>query len=324
MWRYIGRRLLEVIPTTFGILLLTFVLFNVVSGGSPAATILGKGADEKSIAAFNKRYGYDKPLLVGDWRAEDGSFRPSKAFDSQFFNFLKSVATGDLGYSSKLDEPVADVLKRGVGPSLSLTVPILFLGVVFALFLALLSAAYRGRVPDRIILFVSAALMSVNYVVWVVAGQYFLGFKWAVFPLWGYENWTYLALPVLIGVVSGLGSDVRFYRTVLLDEMNRPHVRTALAKGLSPAAVLFRHVLRNSLVPVVTNVSLAIPFLFTGSILLESFFGLPGLGGVGINAVHSSDAAMLRAVVLIGAALYQVAMLLADLAYAALDPRVRL
>ena len=166
--------------------------------------------------------------------------------------------------------------------------------------------------------------MSVNYVIWVVAGQYFLAFRWGFFPIWGYESWVYLVLPVLVGTVSGLGSDARFYRTVLLDEMNRPHVRTAIAKGLRPAAVLFRHVLRNSLVPVITNVSLAIPFLFTGSILLESFFGLPGLGGVGINAVHSSDVAMLRAVVLIGAALYQVAMLLADLAYAWLDPRVRL
>ncbi len=324
MWRYIGRRLLEVIPTTFGILLLTFVLFNVVSGGSPAATILGKGADEKSIAAFNKRYGYDKPLLVGDWRAEDGSFRPSKAFDSQFFNFLKSVATGDLGYSSKLDEPVADVLKRGVGPSLSLTVPILFLGVVFALFLALLSAAYRGRVPDRIILFVSAALMSVNYVVWVLAGQFLLAFKAGWFPIWGYSGPSYLVLPVAIGVLSSLGMDVRFFRTAVMDEIYKPYVLTARAKGLTPSVIMTRHVLRNALIPIVTYVSLSIPYLFTGSLLLESFFGIPGLGSVSINAIQSADLAVVRAVVVLGALLYQFVNLATDLLYAILDPRVAL
>ena len=305
MLRYALRRLLHLVPTLLGVYLATFILFDVVLG-SPAEIVLGKNATAESIAEWDHLHGWDRPA------------------PERFVRGLGELLRGDLGESTEYQLPVARVLREGVAVSLSLTVPILVLGTAVALLAGLLCAAFRGRALDRVALAGTTALMSVNYVVWVVAGQYFLGFKWGVFPLWGYENWTYLALPVLIGVVSGLGSDVRFYRTVLLDEMNRPHVRTALAKGLSPAAVLFRHVLRNSLVPVVTNVSLAIPFLFTGSILLESFFGLPGLGGVGINAVHSSDAAMLRAVVLIGAALYQVAMLLADLAYAALDPRVRL
>ncbi len=314
MWKYVARRLLEVIPTTFGILLLTFVLFNVVSGGSPALTILGKGADEKSIAAFNRRYGYDKPLLIGEERF----------FDSQFFNFVKSVATGDLGYSSKLDEPVADVLKRGVGPSLSLTVPILVIGVVLALFLALLSAAYRGRTPDRIILFVSAALMSVNYVVWVLAGQFLLAFKAGWFPIWGYAGPAYLVLPVMIGVLSSLGTDVRFFRTAVLDEVYKPYVLTARAKGLGGAVIMTRHVLRNALIPIVTYVSLSIPYLFTGSLLLESFFGIPGLGSVSINAIQSADLAVVRAVVVLGALVYQFVNLVTDLLYAVLDPRVTL
>ena len=305
MLRYALRRLLHLVPTLLGVYLATFILFDVVLG-SPAEIVLGKNATAESIAEWDHLHGWDRPA------------------PERFVRGLGDLLRGDLGESTEYQLPVARVLREGVAVSLSLTVPILVLGTAVALLAGLLCAAFRGRALDRVALAGTTALMSVNYVVWVVAGQYFLGFQWGVFPLWGYENWTYLALPVLIGVVSGLGSDVRFYRTVLLDEMNRPHVRTALAKGLSPAAVLFRHVLRNSLVPVVTNVSLAIPFLVTGSILLESFFGLPGLGGVGINAVHSSDAAMLRAVVLIGAALYQVAMLLADLAYAALDPRVRL
>ncbi len=305
MLRYTLHRLLHLVPVLLGVYLITFVLFNVV-GGSPAEIVLGKNATAEAIAEYDHLHGYDLPL----WR--------------QFLAGLADLARGDLGESVEYRLPVARILREGVAVSLSLTVPILLLGTSLALLAGLLCAAFRGRLLDRVALGCTTALMSVNYVVWVVAGQYFLAYRWGLFPLWGYESWTYLVLPVLIGTVSGLGSDVRFYRTVLLDEMNRPHVRTALAKGLAPAAVLFRHVLRNSLVPVVTNVSLSIPFLFTGSILLESFFGLPGLGGVGINAVNSSDATMLRAVVLIGAALYQVATLLADLAYAWLDPRVRL
>ncbi len=324
MWRYARRRLLEAIPTTFGILLLTFTLFNVVVGGSPALTILGKGADEKSIAAFNRRYGYDKPLVIGEWGSVEGEPAWKGVFDSQFFSFVKSVATGDLGYSSKLHEPVKDVLKRGVGPSLSLTVPILVFGTVFALFLAMLSAAYRGRAPDRIILFVSAALMSVNYVVWVLLGQFVLAFKCGWFPIWGYGGVGYMVLPVAIGVLSSLGMDVRFFRTALLDEIFKPYVLTARSKGLSGAAVMMRHVLRNALIPIVTYVSIAIPYLFTGSLLLESFFGIPGLGSVSINAIQSADLAVVRAVVVFGALVYQGVNLATDLLYAMLDPRIRL
>lgn len=305
MLRYALHRLLHLIPTLLGVYFVTFILFNVI-GGSPADIVLGKNATAEAIAEYDHLHGYDLPLY------------------QQFLRGLVDLAQGNLGTSTEYQLPVATVLRDGVFVSLSLTIPILLLGTALALLAGLLAAAFRGRLLDRITLASTTALMSINYVVWVVAGQYFLAFRWNLFPLWGYESWTYLVLPILIGTATGLGSDVRFYRTVLLDEMNRPHIRTAIAKGLRPAAILFKHVLRNSLVPVTTNVSLSIPFLFTGSILLESFFGLPGLGGVGINAVHSSDAAMLRAVVLIGAALYQIATLLADLLNAALDPRVRL
>lgn len=423
MIRYALHRLLHLVPTLFGVLALTFILFDVV-GGSPAAVVLGKNASAEALADYDRREGYDLPLLWGRtarvpsfadgtpawtatgntadialpyrlfpgnyrWtfsgladatslagadatvKAADGSvltlpltaearrdgsavlrcavdegfrlealrlrFREPPPdgtqaklrrilptpFHSQFVRHCARLLRGDLGESTTYRLPVAQVLREGVGVSLSLTVPILGIGTFVALLIGLLCAAGRGSWFDRAALGVTTALMSINYVIWVVSGQYLLAYRWRLFPLWGYESWSYLALPVLIGVVSGLGRDVRFYRTVLLDEVHRPHVRTALAKGLGPVRVLVRHVLRNSLVPVVTNVSLAIPFLFTGSILLESFFGLPGIGGVGLNAVHSSDVAMVRAVVLVGAVLYQVANVLADLAYAWLDPRVR-
>ena len=316
MFRYAVRRLLELIPTTIGILLLTFVLFNVV-GGSSAAVVLGKNATKASIEAFNKRYGYDKPLILNTRTGES-------AFDSQFFNFIKNVAKGDFGMSTEHREPVMDVLKRGVGPTLSLTVPMVVLGTLLGLALALGCAALRGGAFDRGVLVMSTVLMSVNYVVWVLAGQFFLAYKWRIFPIWGYENAFYLALPVLIGVLSSLGVDIRFFRTAVLDEIYKPYVRTARAKGLSRTAILVKHVLRNSLIPIVTYGSLSIPYLFTGSLLLETFFGIPGLGSVSLNAINSADLAVVRAVVLLGALLYQVVNLVTDLAYAALDPRVRL
>lgn len=324
MWKYALRRILETIPTTLGILLVTFLLFNVVIGSSPALTILGKGADQNSIEAFNRRYGYDKPLVIGEWGSIEDAPRWHGLFDSQFFSFMKKALTGDLGYSAKMNEPVKDVLKRGVGPSLSLTVPILVVGTLFSLFLAMLSAAYRGRIPDKIILFTSASLMSVNYVVWVLLGQFFLAFKAEWFPVWGYSSPEYLVLPVIIGVVSSLGMDVRFYRTAILDEVFKPYVLTARSKGLSRARIMVVHVLRNALIPIVTYVALSIPYLFTGSLLLESFFGIPGLGSVSINAIHSADLAVVRAVVVLGALVYQGVNLVTDLLYAFLDPRVRI
>ena len=316
MFRYVFRRLLEAIPTTVGILLLTFVLFNVV-GGSPAEVVLGKNATAESIAAFNHKWGYDKPLLFGDCSI-------GGLFDSQFGHFVGGICKGDFGYSLENQEPVVDVLKRGVGPSLSLTVPILIGGVIVALMLAMLSAAMRGGWVDRAVLLFSAVLMSVNYVIWVLAGQFFLSFKAGIFPVWGYESAFYLVLPVMIGIFSSLGADVRFFRTAILDEVYKPYVLTARAKGLSGWTIMTRHVLRNALIPIVTYVSLSIPYLFTGSLLLESFFGIPGLGSVSINAIHSADMAVVRAVVVLGSLLYQFVNLLTDLLYAVLDPRVRM
>ena len=319
MLKYVLKRLAETIPTTIGILLLTFVLFNVV-GGSPAEVVLGKNATAEAVAAFNHKWGYDKPLIFGD--CSDCSI--VRLFDSQFFNFVAGICKGDFGYSIENQEPVMEVLKHGVGPSLSLTVPILVGGVIVALMLALLAAAMRGGWVDRAVLLFSAVLMSVNYVIWVLAGQFFLAYKAGIFPVWGYGNAFYLVLPVFIGIFSSLGPDVRFFRTAILDEVYKPYVLTARAKGLSGWTIMTRHVLRNALIPIVTYVSLSIPYLFTGSLLLESFFGIPGLGSVSINAIHSSDMAVVRAVVVLGSLLYQFVNLVTDVLYAFLDPRVRM
>jgi peptide/nickel transport system permease protein len=244
-------------------------------------------------------------------------------FDSQFWRYLKNLAKLDLGYSLETKQPVTQVLAQGLLPTMSLSVPILFFGAVLGVTLGLLCAARQGGLLDRGVLAVSTLLMSINYVVWILLGQYFLGFKWPAFPIWGYESAYYLVLPVIIGVAGSLGPDVRFYRAAILDEVYKPYVRTAVSKGVSPARVLFVHVLRNALIPVVTYISLAIPYLFTGSLLLESFFGIPGLGSISINAINSADMSVVRAVVIFGALIYQCVNLITDITYGWLDPRVR-
>ncbi len=244
--------------------------------------------------------------------------------DSQLVFYLRQLARLDFGVSSAMNQPVSRLLRQGIGPSLALTVPILLVELVVSVVLSLVCAFFRNTVTDRFLVVLSVALMSVNYLVWIVAGQYLLAYRLRWFPLWGFESWSYLFLPVLIGVVSGLGANVRFYRAIMLDEMYRDYVRTAFAKGVGRAGVLFRHVLKNAMIPIITNVAIALPFLYTGSLLLESFFGIPGLGYLSVNALNSADIDVVRAVVLVGSILFVVANLLADLCYALVDPRVKL
>lgn len=250
--------------------------------------------------------------------------RMANPFDSQFIHYVSGLARLDFGVSTEANEKVSRLILAGIGPSLCLTIPIFLGTLLVAVFLGLVSAWYRDRLPDRLLVLGATLLMSVNYVVWVIAGQYLLAFRFGWFPVWGFESWAYLALPVLIGMATGAGRDLRFYRAVILDEMNREYVRTARAKGAGPARILFRHVLPNVLIPVITNVSLNLPFLFTGSLLLESYFGIPGLGSLSLNAIHAADVNVVRAIVIIGAVLYMVANLLADLAYGLVDPRARM
>ena len=428
MGRYLARRLLQAIPTVAGVVLITFVLFNVV-GGSPAALVLGQNAGARSLEEFDAARGYDKPLFCGNWtktraleavdfetaapgvraawgagergllrleagqelalplafplpdgerwrltvvgggpgfpqcgkkfstawkktgdfsiawkkvfhsvekpafRAEGGpvdirSVRLEKAtrhfFDSQLVDYAGRVLRLDFGTSTSLNQPVGTLLKTGIGPSLALTAPILLVELAVSLTLALLCAYRRGSWLDRGLVGICVALMSVNYLVWIVFGQYVLAFKLGWFPTWGFESWRNLLLPVLIGVATGLGANVRFYRTILLEEMHKDYVRTAFAKGLGEGRVLFKHVLKNALGPVIVNVTLALPFLYTGSLLLESFFGIPGLGYLSLNAIHSSDVDVVRAIVLVGALLFTAANVLADVALAWVDPRVKL
>ncbi len=406
MLRYILKRMLQMIPTVFGVILITFILFNVV-GGSPALQVLGPHAQPQTLEQFDEQRGFNKPLFpliqgrevttrayadsdfersAGDWQGMDGvtwtngtitlaaggeyalpvkfDLRPdckyrieldatgvavsddcktlktgdipgeirsiklrrlmNNPFDSQFLFYLKQLAHLDFGVSSSTNQRVSKLLADGIGPSLMLAVPIFFIGLITSVMLSLFCAFWRDTWVDRFFVVFSVALMSVNYLVWIVGGQYLLGFKLGWFPVWGFESVRYLALPVLIGVFSGLGADLRFYRTIMLDEAHRDYVRTARAKGVSRTGVLFKHVLKNAMIPIITNTVIAIPFLYTGNLLLESFFGIPGLGYLGINAINSSDVDVVRAIVLVGAIVFVIANLLTDICYALVDPRVKL
>ncbi|OGV45808.1 MAG: hypothetical protein A2017_18065 [Lentisphaerae bacterium GWF2_44_16] len=232
-----------------------------------------------------------------------------------FFNFGKTLITR---------EDLKGILWRGMWPSLFLMLPIFFGELAAGIILALFATAFRGGWTDKIILFFSVAGMSVSYLVFIIYGQWYLGYYFDIFPVWGYGELKYLALPVLIGVIAGVGSGIRFYRTVFVNELNREYLRTATAKGCSTYTLYFRHLLRNALIPIITRAASILPFLFTGSLLLETFFGIPGLGFAGVNALMNSDLQMIKALVILSSILFVVINLLADIAYAWADPRIRL
>ena len=325
MKAYILRRLLYAIPTVLGVMLITFVLFSVV-GGDRSAEIAGKAASAETIAEIQHEYGWDKPLFFNTSAYKERQI--AGLFDSQFFDHFVKCVTLDFGKSIRDRRQITRIILEGAGPSLSLTVPIFLIGMPTALAISLLVAYLRGSRFDRYVVLLCVLGMSMPYLSYILVVQYLLGFKLNWFPVFGYASGLakvqYLVLPVLIGVLSGLGGEVRFYRTVILDETNADYVRTAYAKGCKIGRVLFKHVLKNAMIPVITRVVLAIPFLFLGSLLLERFFGVPGLGYLTIEAVNSRDYPVISAITFIGALLYIAGVIVTDICYALVDPRVEL
>ncbi len=311
MTAYITRRLLYTIPIVFGVLLLTFVLFTLV-GGDISIEIAGKGATQETIDEIREEYGLNKPLFL--------------SWDSQFVNHFRNALTFNFG-RARDRELVIDKIKRGLGPSLALTVPIFFGVVIISVSLSLVIAFVRGSVWDISTVVICVAGMSIPYLSFILFGQYFLAYKWGLFPVFFSPDLTtaqYVALPVLIGIAAGLGRNLRFVRTVMLDEMQNDYVRTAFAKGLTVRRVLFKHVLKNAMIPIITRVVLAIPFLFLGSLLLERFFGIPGLGYLMVEAIGSRDYFVISAMTYISAILFVAFNLITDICYSLVDPRISL
>lgn len=266
----------------------------------------------RSVTFQRPTKGWYDSQLVSSF-TEIVSFRNTFPYVS-FFNFGKTLQTR---------EPIREKLWKGMFPSLMLMIPIFFGELILGILLAMLACVFRGRWQDQLILCFSVAGMSISYLALIIFGQWFLAYYLNWFPVWGWGDIRYLLLPVAIGILSGTGGGVRFYRTVFLDEMNREYLRTATAKGLPPVKVYFKHLLKNALIPVITRASTVLPFLFTGSLLLETFFGIPGLGYEGVNALNDADLQMLKALVILSAFLFVGINLLTDLAYAWADPRVR-
>jgi len=318
MGAYVLRRLGWGALVLLGVLFLLFVLFFAVTDPDDIARkALGEKVPPAVIAQWKTNHGYDRPL----WPWQDFD-------DNLLFDHYRRMLTFDFGLSDADDSPIVERIRDGMGPSLALTVPLLVLGLGVSIPLSLLVAFFRETYIDRMGVFLCVLAMSVSTLLYIIGAQFLIGKVLRWFPISGFDPDPlllprFLALPLLVGVISGIGADVRFYRTAFIEESTRDFVRTARAKGASEARIMTRHVLRNALIPILTQVVLAIPFLFSGSLLLESFFGIPGLGGVTVDAIQANDFSTLRTMVFIYSLLFVFGQIATDLSYGLVDPRVR-
>jgi peptide/nickel transport system permease protein len=266
------------------------------------------------------------PAVLQRWVAEHGYDRP---WPVQLRDHYWKMLTFDFGRSDRDDAPIVQRLRDGAGPSLSFTVPAFALSLLLGIGLSLFVAYLRDTAVDRVGVVVAVLMMSVSVLLYIIGGQFLFGKILSWFPISGFDPdpamiARFLAMPIAIYALAGLGGEVRFNRTLFIEEAGRDYVRTARAKGCGDAQVMVRHVLRNALIPILTHVVTAIPFLFTGSLLIESFFGIPGLGAVTVEAIDGNDFSTLRVMVYIGALLFTVFQIVTDFAYTLADPRVRL
>jgi peptide/nickel transport system permease protein len=317
---YLVRRLLYGFATVLGVLALLFALFFLyASPEDMARRAVGEKAPPEALAQWIVNHGYDKPRV----------WNPDHPLDTLLVEHFSSMLRFDFGRSDADDTPIADRLRSGVGPSLALTVPMFTIGLVAAVVLSLFVAYFRETYIDRAGVVACVLGMSVSILLYIIGGQFLVGKLLRWFPISGFDPSPeviarFLALPVLVGILGAIGADVRFYRTVFIEESGRDYVRTARAKGCGDGRIMARHVLPNAMIPILTRVVVAIPFLFTGSLLLESFFGIPGLGSITVDAIQGNDFSTLRAVVFVGALLFVAAQIATDLSYTLADPRVRL
>jgi peptide/nickel transport system permease protein len=310
MLTYVIRRILYTIPITIGVTLITFILFNLV-GGNPVLQKMGKHGSEREIKIMEHEMGLDLP--------------PAQ----QYVFYLKQCVTLDFGRSWNTQQKITDMFTEGVGPSTSLAVPAFAISVVLSILIALLLMFFRNSVIDKIMVVGCLAGISISILVYTIFSQYFFAYNYGWFPISGYDSswtgrWSFLLLPGIIWIVTQLGSDVLLYRTVMLDEVFQDYVRTARAKGLKEKTVLLKHVLKNAMIPIITNVVLEIPFLFLGSLVLEGFFAIPGLGNMLVQAILASDFPVIKAMTFYGTLLYILFNLISDLLYAWADPRVKM
>lgn len=311
MLNFLVRRILQMIPTLLGVMLLVFLLFHYF-GGDPSEILAGMNASQEQIDSIRKQLGLDLPL----WQ--------------QLWQFMIKVATFDWGNSWATNESVVKIFQTRLPATLTVMTPILVIEVLLGTLAGLAVAYVRGTLTDKVVMVICTGAMSISFLVYVIFGQYLFAFVLGWFPVQGWSNslWTNLSvfspLPVLLAVIVSLGPHTRLYRSFFLDEITQDYVRTARSKGLSEEAVLFRHVLPNALIPILTNVATQLPSIFIGSFLIEVFFSIPGLGREVYTAVNRSDYPVIQAATIYLAALTMIINLLTDVLYQWVDPRVKL
>lgn len=324
MIAYIIRRALYAVPILIGVNLITFILFFVINTPDDIArSQLGdRRVTEQAVENWKAERGYDKPVAIngaaqGLDRITDTIFF-EKSLKLFVFDFGRSDSGRDIGY---------DISQR-MWPSLAIAVPTLLVGILVNITFAMLIAFFRGSLLDFWGVVLCVILLSVSPLFYIIAGQFVLSKMFHLVPISGYDTGLeaikFLILPVIIGVIAGIGQGTRWYRTIFLEEVNKDYVRTARAKGLSEPRVLFKHALKNALIPILTGVVVILPQLFMGSLIMEAFFGIPGLGSYTIEAIQRQDFAIVRAMVFLGSVLYILGLLLTDISYTIVDPRVRL
>lgn len=312
MLHFVVRRLLQAIPTLLGVLILTWILFFGTASPETIArrNLSSKDPTAAQVQGWIKDHGYDKPPLV---QLRKGTV------DMLLFRF---------GASDSTKEDILTRIKGGAGPSFTVSSSIFVGSVLGAILVAILVATFRGTYIDRTATIVCVLMMSVVYTVYVIGGQYFLAKVLHYGPIWGFAPdsgiFKYILVPSIIGFVAGIATEIRLYRTFLLDEISQDYVRTARAKGVSETRILAHHVLKNALIPIITHTVAVLPGLILGGLLLENFFGIPGLGSYLFDALGANDFSVVRAMVFLGTLLYIVGLIMTDIAYALADPRVRI
>lgn len=324
MFAYIVRRVLYAIPILIGVNLLTFALFFVVNSPDDMARMhLGeKRVTAGAIEKWKQNRGYDKPLFYNS--RNEGV---QTLTDTIFFSKSVRLFVFDFGSADDGRNIGQDILQR-MWPSLAIAIPVFIVGLLVNITFALLLAFFRATYIDIWGVITCVVMMSISTLFYIIGGQYLIGKLFQLVPISGYDfglnSFKFLVLPVLVGIIGGIGAGTRWYRTIFLEEINKDYVRTARAKGLSELRVLFRHVLQNAMIPILTGAVVVIPLLFMGSLLTESFFAIPGLGAYTIEAIQAQDFAVVRAMVFLGSVMYIVGLVLTDISYTLVDPRIRL
>ena len=324
MLTYILRRLLYAVPILIGVNLLTFILFFIVnSPENMARAHLGdKYVTQEAINNWIEEKGYDGPLFFNS--EVEGR---ETLTDTVFYKKSVPLFQFDFGQSDNGRDISTDVFER-MGPSLALAIPTFIVGIWVNICVALLVLMFRGTSLDKVAVTAFVVLLSISYLFYIIGGQFLFARLWQLVPVSGFnegiQGWRFLILPVVLGVIAGVGAGARWYRALFVEASGQDFARTARAKGVSEVGVLFHHILPNALLPILTGVVVVIPVLFMGSLVMESFFSIPGLGSYMLDAIRAQDFAIVRAMVFLGSVLYIIGLILTDISYTWADPRVRL